>query len=94
MTLIKKITRTLLLLSITHFSIAQTHNTYYQAVVDNCTLSSVTTNLNEFVGHGVKSVGSPEIDNAKNWLKAKYLSYGYTDIVEDTFVTGGNSTTT
>jgi len=93
MTLIKKITRTLLLLSITHFSIAQTHNTYYQGVVDNCTLSSVTTNLNEFVGHGVKSVGSPEIDNAKNWLKAKYLSYGYTDIVEDTFVTGGNSTT-
>jgi len=93
MTLIKKIIRTLLLLSITHFSIAQTHNTYYQGVVDNCTLSSVTTNLNEFVGHGVKSVGSPEIDNAKNWLKAKYLSYGYTDIVEDTFVTGGNSTT-
>ncbi|PHS09513.1 MAG: leucyl aminopeptidase [Kordia sp.] len=93
MKLIKKITYTLLFLSITHFSIAQTHNAYYQGIVDNCTLLSVTTNLNEFVNHGVKSVGSSEIDNAKNWLKAKYLSYGYTDIVEDTFTTGGSSTT-
>lgn len=93
MKLIKKITRTLLLLSISQFSIGQIHNTYYQSIVDNCSISSVTTNLNEFVGHGVKSVGSSEIDNAKDWLKEKYLSYGYTDIVEDTFTTGGNSTT-
>jgi len=93
MKLIKKITLILLLLSISHFTTAQTHNTYYQGIVDNCTLSSVTTSLNEFVGHGVKSVGSSEIDNAKNWLKSKYLSYGYTDIVEDTFTAGGNTTT-
>ncbi len=93
MKFITKVTNAFLFLSITHFGIAQTHNTYYQGIVDNCNLSSATTSLNEFVGHGVKSVGSSEIDNAKNWLKSKYLSYGYTDIVEDTFITGGNSTT-
>lgn len=93
MKFIEKITRTFLFLLITHFSTAQTHDVYYQGIVDDCTLSSITTNLNEFVGHGVKSVGTSEIDNAKNWLKAKYASYGYTDIVEDTFITGGNTTT-
>lgn len=93
MEFIEKITRIFLLLLVTHFSTAQTHDVYYQGIVDDCTLSSITTNLNEFVGHGVKSVGTSEIDNAKNWLKTKYASYGYTDIVEDTFITGGNTTT-
>jgi len=90
---IKKTILTLLFLPVLNLSVAQTYDANYQSIVDNCTLSSITTNLNEFVNHGVKSVGSSEIDNAKNWLKAKYLSYGYTDIVEDTFITGGNSTT-
>ena len=72
---------------------AQTHDSYYQGIVDNCTLASVNTHLNEFVAHGVKSVGTTELDNAKIWLKNKYLSYGYTDIVEDTFTVGANTTT-
>lgn len=76
-----------------NISIAQTHESYYQDIVDNCTLASVNTHLNEFVAHGVKSVGTTELDDAKNWLKNKYLSYGYTDIVEDTFTVGGNTTT-
>lgn len=71
---------------------AQTHDSYYQGIVDNCTLTSVNTHLNEFVAHGVKSVGTTELDNAKIWLKNKYLSYGYTDIVEDTFTVGANTT--
>jgi len=93
MKLIEKITQTFIFLFLAHFSIAQTHNSYYQGIVDNCTLSSVNTNLNEFVAHGVKSVGTTELDVAKNWLKNKYLSYGYTDIVEDTFTVGANTTT-
>jgi len=92
MKLIKKKSLILLFLFISHFSIAQIHNTYYQGIVDNCTLTSVTTSLNDFVGYGVKSVGTAELDNAKNWLIAEYQSYGYTDIVEDTFTAGGNTT--
>jgi len=92
MILFKKITLSLLLFTI-HISVAQTHDSYYQGIVDNCTLASVNTHLNEFVAHGVKTVGTTELDNAKNWLKNKYLSYGYTDIVEDSFTVGANTTT-
>lgn len=92
MILFKKITLSLLLFTI-NISIAQTHDFYYQGIVDNCTLASVNTHLNEFVAHGVKSVGTTELNDAKNWLKNKYLSYGYTDIVEDTFTVGANTTT-
>jgi len=93
MILFKKIILSFLLLFTIHISLAQTHNSYYQGIVDNCTLASVNTHLNEFVAHGVKSVGTTELNDAKNWLKNKYLSYGYTDIVEDTFTVGANTTT-
>jgi len=93
MILFRKITFSLFLLFTIHLCVAQTHDSYYQGIVDNCTLVSVNTHLNEFVGYGVKSVGTTELDNAKNWLKNKYLSYGYTNIVEDTFTVGANTTT-
>ena len=89
----KKVALPFILFITIHLSVAQTHDTYYQGVVDNCTLASVNTHLNEFVAHGVKSVGTTELEDAKNWLKNKYLSYGYTDIVEDTFTVGANTTT-
>ncbi len=93
MKLIKNITRVFLIITL-NFSFAQTHDSYYQSIVDNCSLSSIQTNLDEFVNHGVKSIGSTELVNAKDWLKAKYASYGYTDIVEDDFSVGGGNTAT
>jgi hypothetical protein len=93
MKLIQKITLRLLYLYFINLGFCQTHIPYYQGIVDNCSLTSISTNLDEFVGHGVKSVGSTELVSAKDWLKAKYLSYGYTDIVEDDFLVGGNTVT-
>lgn len=93
MTFIKKLTIAFLFNAVFYVSIAQTHNPYYQGIVDNSTLTSMTTNLDEFVAHGVKSVGSTELVSAKDWLKAKYLSYGYTDIIEDDFSVGTNTAT-
>jgi len=93
MKLFKKITLPFFVLFTIQLCLAQTHDTYYQGIVDNCTLASVATHLNEFVAHGIKSVGTTELDDAKNWLKNKYLSYGYTDVVEDTFTVGATTTT-
>jgi len=93
MILFKKNTLPFFILFTIQLSVAQTHDAYYQGIVDNCTLASINTHLNEFVAHGVKSVGATELDNAKNWLKNKYLSYGYTDIVEDSFTVGATTTT-
>lgn len=89
----KKASLWLFYVTLINYSISQTHLPYYQGIVDNCSLVDVTSNLNEFVGHGVKTVGSTELVSAKNWLKAKYLSYGYTDIVEDDFSVGPNTAT-
>ncbi|MFN7331581.1 MAG: leucyl aminopeptidase, partial [Flavobacterium sp.] len=36
------------------------------------------TNLTEFEGLGVKRRGTAALQNTLDWLKSKYLSYGYT----------------
>ena len=40
---------------------------------------------------GIKSTGSSELVNARNWLKTKYEQYGYTEVVYDTFNFNSNS---
>jgi len=93
----KKIYFIIGLLYVTHAS-AQTWNAYHQGIVDNTTLSNITTNLNEFVAFGEKNAnkGMAKYNNltdAKNWLKTNYQTYGYTDIVEDNFTENGRTVT-
>jgi aminopeptidase YwaD len=55
--------------------------------------SNITTSLQEFANLGVKTTGSVANTNALNWIKNKYLSYGYSanQIVEDPFTFGSTS---
>jgi len=77
---------------------AQTYNAYHQGIVDNATLANITSNLNDFVAFGEKNANktTAKYNNlvaAKNWIKAKYQAYGYTDIVEDNFTENSRTVT-
>ncbi|MFP3831282.1 M28 family peptidase [Chryseobacterium sp. SIMBA_028] len=72
---------------------AQTFIQAYKDRADAVSQTDIITNLQQFAGFGVKTTGSQENTNALNWLKNKYLSYGYTadQIVEDPFSFSGTS---
>ncbi|MCJ7936063.1 MAG: M28 family peptidase [Chryseobacterium sp.] len=72
---------------------AQSFIQTYQNRANMVTQTNITTNLQEFANLGVKTTGSPANANALNWLKNKYLSYGYAanQMVEDPFTYGSLS---
>lgn len=83
---------TFLLASIAIQSIgAQSFIQSYQDRADMVNQTNITTYLQEFALLGVKKTGTQANNNALEWLKTKYLSYGYTasQIVEDPFTLGG-----
>ena len=63
----------------------------YADVVNQTTQENVTANLTQFQSLGVKRRGTAALQNTLNWLKAEYLSYGYTasQLVEDPFSYSG-----
>ncbi|MGE8535594.1 MAG: M28 family peptidase [Chryseobacterium sp.] len=71
---------------------AQSFIQAYKNRADMVTQANINTNLQEFAGFGIKKTGTTANNNALDWLKNKYLSYGYTanDFSEDTFTYGGN----
>jgi aminopeptidase YwaD len=69
---------------------AQSFNTFYGNIVNECSYDSVHTNLIEFENLGIKEPGTAALTNTLNWLITKYQQYGYTDIVIDTFDYIGN----
>ena len=75
------------------FCNSQTFVQAYQNRANLVTQTNINTNLTEFASYGVKRTGTVANTNAMNWLKTKYLSYGYTDtqIVEDPFTAGSTS---
>lgn len=62
----------------------------YQTRVNMVSEKNIVANLKEFEGLGIKTTGSKENDNAFNWIKNKYLSYGFTEdqISDDPFKMG------
>jgi aminopeptidase YwaD len=74
----------------TYFVVGQTFIPSYQTVVNQVSQSTITTNLTEFESLGVKRRGTASLQNTLNWLKNKYLSYGYTtsQMQEDSFING------
>ncbi|MFC5872791.1 aminopeptidase YwaD [Chryseobacterium arachidis] len=89
----KKLT-TLLLLSLATYNLqAQNFIQAYKTRADQVSQTNITTMLQEFEGLGVKTTGSTANNNALNWLKAKYQSYGYTasQITEDPFTYGSTT---
>lgn len=78
---------------LTYSSFAQQYVPFYGTVVDQVSASNILNNLTEFENLGVKRRGTPALQNTLDWLKAEYLSYGYTaaQMQEYSFT---NSTTT
>jgi len=70
---------------------AQTFIQSYANVVNQASQSGILTNLTEFENLGVKYRGTLAQANTLQWLKNKYLSYGYTtsQLTEDTFTYSG-----
>ena len=57
---------------------AQVYNAAYQTVVNQTSQANITEDLTQFEALGVKRRGTPALQNTLDWLKTKYLSYGYT----------------
>lgn len=74
-------------------SFAQTYIQGYQDVVNQVSQANTTSNLTEFENFGIKVRGSVAQTNTLNWIKNKYLSYGYTisQLVEDPFTYSGST---
>jgi aminopeptidase YwaD len=72
---------------------AQVYNPNYATVVNQCSSSTVLSNLIEYENLGVKRRGTVALDNTLTWLKNKYLSYGYTasQITEDSYTYSGST---
>ncbi|MCW3162310.1 M28 family peptidase [Chryseobacterium oryctis] len=89
----KKITISLLFSLIILNINAQTFKQAYQDRANMVTQTNITTNLQEFSNLGVKTTGSVANANTLNWIKNKYLSYGYSasQIEEDPFTFGSTS---
>lgn len=73
---------------------AQTFIQAYQNRVNLITQTNINNYLTEFAAFGIKTTGSTNNSNAFNWLKNKYLSFGYSEsqISENAFSYNGNTT--
>lgn len=73
-------------------SFGQTLIPEYENRVNKITQSNINSYLTEFASYGVKRTGTTQNTNAFNWLKGKYLSFGYIEsqISETSFNYLGN----
>lgn len=80
-----------LLLTTTGFS--QQFIPYYGSIVEQCSQANITNNLTTYESLGLKRRGTVSLQNTFDWLKAKYLSFGYTtnQIEEDSYTYTGSS---
>jgi len=87
----------LLLLVFTMFTIStafsQTFIQAYADVVNQCSQTNITNDLTEFEALGLKRRGTAPLQNTLDWLKNKYLSYGYTSaqLQEDSYTYTGST---
>lgn len=76
------------------FANSQTFNQNYANISNQVSQTNINSYLQDFEGLGVKTTGSTANNNAYNWLKNKYLSFGYSesDITKDNFTYNGQTT--
>lgn len=88
-----KHTNTLFLIGIlfSFTAFGQTHNAYYQTLVNQVSASEIESNLTDFVGFGEKQLGSNAEANCLDWLVDMYESWGYTDIQQQEVTAWGES---
>ncbi|NIF05893.1 M20/M25/M40 family metallo-hydrolase [Chryseobacterium sp. Tr-659] len=72
---------------------AQSFIQAYKDRADMVTQANITANLQQFAGLGIKTTGSAANTAAFDWVKNKYLSYGYAanTITEDIFTYGSTN---
>lgn len=72
---------------------SQTFIQAYADVVNQCSQTNITNNLTEYEALGVKRRGTAALQNTLDWLKNKYLSYGYTvsQMQEDSYTYQGST---
>ncbi|MVO10210.1 M28 family peptidase [Flavobacterium sp. TP390] len=70
---------------------SQTFIPYYAEVSNQVSQTNITTYLTEFENLGVKRRGTQPLEDTYNWLRNKYLGFGYTvaQFQEDSFTNGG-----
>ena len=71
---------------------AQTYNSFYNDIVSNVSQANILADLNTFEAFGVKTIGTTALNNTQAWIKSRYQSLGYTDIVEQPFSYSGGTT--
>ncbi|MFT5753463.1 MAG: aminopeptidase YwaD [Flavobacterium sp.] len=83
----KTIIYTLFFLLFSSLFFGQTFVQQYANIANQVTQSTITTNLTEFQNLGVKRRGTQPLENTYNWLRNKYLGFGYTasQLQVDTF---------
>jgi hypothetical protein len=69
----------------------QVANPYYQSIVAGVKYDSILTHLQHFESLGTKTPSSQALRNTCTWLESAYNAMGYTDVVRDTFSSGGNT---
>ncbi|WP_130735130.1 M20/M25/M40 family metallo-hydrolase [Flavobacterium sp. J27] len=87
-------TKSTFLLAIFFFAniaLSQSFIQYYADVSNQVSQTNITNYLTEFENLGVKRRGTQPLEDTYNWLRNKYLSFGYTtaQFQEDTFTNGG-----
>ncbi len=72
---------------------SQSYIQAYADVANQCSQANITNNLTEYEALGVKRRGTTALQNTLNWLKNKYLSYGYTvsQMQEDSYTYQGST---
>jgi len=77
---------------ITLNSYSQDFVPYYDSVASQCSQANITSNLTAYEALGLKRRGTASLQNTLNWLKNKYLAFGYTasQIQEDSYTYPGS----
>ena len=80
-----------LLLATKGFS--QVYIPYYGSIVEQCSQANITNNLTSYESLGLKRRGTTSLQNTLDWLKNKYLQFGYTanQLQEDTYTYTGST---
>lgn len=89
----KNILFSLFLIAYFNNSFGQQYIPYYATVASQVSEEDVYNNLTEFENLGVKRRGTPALQNTLNWIKNKYISYGYSasQMQEFSFQNAGNT---
>ncbi|WP_293892761.1 M20/M25/M40 family metallo-hydrolase [Flavobacterium sp.] len=81
-----------LLLLFTTNGFGQSYVPYYGSIVAQCSQANISNSLTTFESLGLKRRGTTPLQNTLNWLKSKYLEFGYTanQIQEDSYTYTGS----